>query len=56
MFGKKDKPCQACGNQTSPADPPVKTRRGHTVHQSHTTNPGSGLYGDRKPSIFRRGN
>ncbi|MFE5037059.1 hypothetical protein [Streptomyces sp. NPDC056683] len=50
----KRKICQACGHQTTKADKSVKTTDGYNVHESHTTDPRSGLYGDRKPSIFRR--
>ncbi|MEU3282901.1 hypothetical protein [Streptomyces antibioticus] len=49
------KPCQACGHATTPDDPAVRTRDGkNRVHKSHTTNPDSGLYGDRKKGLFRR--
>lgn len=56
LFSKNEtgKPCQACGNETSKNDKAVKTRDGYRVHESHTTNPSSGLYGDRKPGLFRR--
>jgi hypothetical protein len=47
------KPCQACGHPTTKDDPAVKTRDGYRVHKSHTTDPNSGLYGDRK-GLFRR--
>lgn len=47
------KPCQACGHPTTKDDPAVKTRDGYRVHKSHTTDPKSGLYGDRR-GLFRR--
>ena len=41
------KPCQACGNPTTPQDPPVYLKDGDVrVHKSHVTNPKSGLYGE----------
>lgn len=36
--------CQACGNPTSPDNPPVRVE-GHTIHQKHLTDPRSGFYG-----------
>lgn len=53
MFNETGKPCQACGHPTTKDDPAVKTRDGARVHKSHTTDPSSGLYGDRK-GLFRR--
>jgi hypothetical protein len=52
--GETGKPCQACGHETTQQDPAVKTADGTRVHESHTTNPSSGLYGDRKKGLFRR--
>ena len=54
MLGiKTSKICQACGHSTTKADPAVKTRDGFRVHRSHTTDPNSGLYGDRRRSLLR---
>jgi hypothetical protein len=38
------KPCQACGNPTSPTDPPARFE-GYLIHARHLTDPSSGLYG-----------
>ncbi|MFD5491577.1 hypothetical protein ACFWH4_01215 [Streptomyces sp. NPDC127091] len=56
LFSKNEtgKPCQACGHATTPGDKAVKTSSGARVHESHTTNPSSGLYGDRKRGLFGR--
>lgn len=57
LFSKNEtgKPCQACGHETTPDDKAVRTRDGKArIHESHTTDPNSGLYGDRKPGLFRR--
>lgn len=49
LFRKNEtgKPCQACGNETTKTDPAVRLKdSGVRVHQSHTTNPKSGLFGE----------
>ncbi|MDX3027506.1 hypothetical protein [Streptomyces scabiei] len=48
LFKKNEtgKPCQACGNATSKDDPAVRLADSDVrVHESHTTNPKSGLFG-----------
>lgn len=48
LFSKNEtgKPCQACGNTTTPQDPAVRLKdTGTRVHESHVTNPKSGLFG-----------
>jgi hypothetical protein len=56
LFSKNEtgKPCQACGHPTTPQDPAVRTREGYRVHESHTTDLTSGLYGNRKRGLFGR--
>lgn len=40
-------PCRACGHPTTLADPPVYLKgRNVRVHESHVTDPKSGLYGE----------
>lgn len=49
LFSKNEtgKPCQACGNTTTPADPAVRLKENNVrVHESHVNDPNSGLYGE----------
>ncbi|MEU7416728.1 hypothetical protein [Streptomyces antibioticus] len=50
LFSKNEtgKPCQACGHETTPEDPAVRTKNGNArIHKSHTTTPGNGFYGEK---------
>lgn len=40
--------CAGCGHDGTTADPLVKDNEGFRVHQSHTTDPNSGLYGQQQ--------
>ncbi|MBE1580401.1 hypothetical protein ACFORH_43450 [Amycolatopsis roodepoortensis] len=40
--------CGACGHEGTAEDPLVLTDTGSRVHNSHITDPGSGLYGARQ--------
>lgn len=43
--------CAACGHDGTSEDPLVVTTDGSRVHRSHTTNPDSGFYGQRRGTV-----